>query len=110
MTIEAFATDDDASEPDQTCDHILALIEGEPNRRRVVDALVSMMRSASELVRHCATEAIEALARSEPESFSTSQADAVEALLVNGLDLGERAPAEEDALAAVRHARQHIES
>ena len=110
IKMEAFARCNASDDSDNVCDCIIALVDGEPERGSVVDALLSTMRSSSEQVRQCATEAIEALARSEPESFSIAQADALETLLMGGLDLGEGAPAQHDALEAVRHARRHIVS
>jgi hypothetical protein len=94
------------STSDDLCDDLLSLIEGERDRRRVVTSVASFLDSKDDALLQFAVEAIETLARSEPESFSESQLRAVE----NSLEVIEHATVStqvDDALDAVRHAAIH---
>jgi hypothetical protein len=94
------------STSDDLCDDLLSLIEGERDRRRVVTSVASFLDSKDDALLQFAVEAIETLARSEPESFSESQLRAVE----NSLEVIEHATVStqvDDALDAVRHAATH---
>ena len=91
-----------------TCQAMLELVEGEPERARLIDALALFLNSADDEVQECAVEAIQALAATEPQSFTYSQIDSLEGSLIELISSPQPPFDSEDALAAVRHARLHV--
>jgi hypothetical protein len=89
-------------------DDIFNLLEGEPDRSEVVDAMLGVMASSNGDNVACALEALRALARSEPESFSMSQVESIQDRLQTWVGDDIDAGIRESTLDAIRHARQHI--